>query len=252
MDTNEMRIWDDPIDHELYSNILGEDRPVSIYLPTSYYDDGKEYPVLFHLDGDVIQLDEFIDFSHKSNSNIEFPEMIYVSIRNTDRNRDMSPIETSFCENPGADIFLEFLVEELIPFIEGNYRTEQFRILCGQSYSSVFTLYALLENQTHFNGYVTTSLYFPQCKEYFMTKAAKKLVTGNYEGRYLFMSRGELDFDFNKDNQTEIAINELIEIFQENTESGLIWEYKVYESHGHCPEPSHGDGIYWVLRQSAG
>ena len=57
MDTNEGKMWDDPIDQELYSNNLGEDRIVSIYLPTSYYDDGKEYPVLFHLDGDVIQLD---------------------------------------------------------------------------------------------------------------------------------------------------------------------------------------------------
>lgn len=252
MDTNAERIWDDPIDQVLYSNFLGEDRIVSIYLPTNYDADSKKYPVLFHLDGDAIQLDEIIDVPQKSATNAERAQMIYVSIKNTDRTRDMSPIETSFCENPGAQLFLDFIVEELIPYIDSNYRTTQFRILSGQSYSSVFTLFVLLEKPSYFNGYVTTSIYFPQCKDYFMIKAAKTLVQGNYEGRYLFMSRGELDFDFNKDHKTEIAINELIRIFQENTASGLIWEHKVYESHGHCPEPSHGDGIYWVLEQSAG
>lgn len=249
---NRTKIWDDPVEQVLYSKILREERSVRVYLPISYSSGNSEYPVLYHLDGDQIQLDELIEGPQKFASKVENPEVIYVSIKNTDRTRDMSPIETSFCENPGADKFLGFLKGELIPNINSNFRTSEFRILCGQSYSSVFALYTLLEEPTLFDGYIATSIYFPQCKEYFMKRSTGSFGKYDYDDRYLFMSRGELDYDFNKDNQTEIAINELTEIITENIECGLEWEYKVYANHGHCPEPSHGDGLYWILRQNAG
>jgi predicted alpha/beta superfamily hydrolase len=246
------KIWNEPTEQVLYSKILQEERSVSVYLPISYSRDNSEYPVLYHLDGDQIQLDEIIVVPEKLAPKVENLELIYVSIKNTDRTRDMSPIETSFCENPGADKFLGFLKAELIPHVDCNFQTSEFRILCGQSYSSVFTLYALLEEPSLFDGYITTSLYFPQCKEYFMKRATESFGKDDYDDRYLFMSRGELDFDFNKDNQTEIAIKELIGIIGNSTASGLVWEYKVYASHGHCPEPSHGDGLNWILQQIAG
>lgn len=239
--------WDDPIPCVVCSKELGEERQVLVFLPTGYGKVHTEYPVLYHLDGDQIQLGEFLQVPDSDESEGEIPEMIYVSVMNTDRNRDMSPVRASFCETPGADHFMNFFGCELVPFVDSNYRTSQFRILCGQSFSSVFTLYTLLQKPSLFNGYLAASLYFPQCKEFFMSKVEESFANENFDDRYLFMTLGALDFQYNKDKQTEMAIDELIGIMRENAPSGFKWEYRVYEDHGHCPEPSYSDGLKWIF-----
>lgn len=241
------KIWGDPISGVVYSKVLAEERPFLVYRPVSYGETQKEYPVLYHLDGDAIQLADILEVSEKDKSEGEIPEMIYISVLNTDRTRDMCPVPTSFCENPGADQFMNFFSSELIPYIDNNYHTSPFRILCGQSYSSVFILYSLLELPSLFNGYIAASLYFPQCKEFFMERAEEAFINENFVGRYLFMTLGALDFHYNQDNKTDLAINELINIMRKNKTIGLKWEYRVYEDHGHCPEPSYGDGLEWIF-----
>ncbi len=239
--------WDDPVSRAVYSKILGEERSFLVYLPIGYGTVHTAYPVLYHLDGDEIQLGDILEASDSGNSEGEIPEMIYVSVMNTDRTRDMSPVSTSFCENPGASHFMNFIGCELIPLIDRDFRTSEFRILCGQSYSSVFALYTLLERPSLFNGYITTSLYFPQCKEFFMNKAKESFANDNFDDRYLFVTLGALDSQYNKDRKTELAIDELFSIIRKNNPFGFEWEYRVYEDHGHCPEPSYGDGLKWIF-----
>ena len=245
------KIWGDPISSVVHSKVLNEERPFLVYLPKSYHNVRVEYPVLYHLDGDAIQLGDVLEGTDGDSLKSEIPEMIYVSVMNTDRTRDMCPVKTSYCENPGADGFMSFFSRELIPFIDENFSASQFRILCGQSYSSVFTLYVLLKQPSLFNGYITASLYFPQCKEFFMEKAEQAFANENFEDRYLFMTLGALDFQYNKDNKTDMAINELIDIIKRNNSSGLKWEYRVYEDHGHVPEPSYGDGLEWIFNSGS-
>jgi predicted alpha/beta superfamily hydrolase len=246
MPQEKARMWGDPIPNAIGSSVLGEERSFLVHLPTGYGREQKEYPVLYLLDGEEIHLGDILD-APQDEPEDEIREVICVSVMNTDRTRDMSPIRVSFCENPGADQFMDFLGHELIPHIDRNFRNSRFRILCGQSYSSVFALYALLERPSLFNGYMTISLYFPQCKDFFMSKAEESFANENFDDRYLFMSIGGLDFRYNEDRQTEIAIEELVGIIGERNPVGLKWDYRVYENHGHCPEPSYGDGLGWIL-----
>jgi predicted alpha/beta superfamily hydrolase len=218
-------------------------------LPSGYSEQEKEYPVLYQLDGEDFQPGEILEFSEDDDLNKSIPDLIYVSIANTVRERDFSPVITSFCENPGADDFINFLGEELIPFIDHNYRSSKYRILCGKSFSSVFTLYCLLEKPSLFCGYLTSSLYFPQCKEFFMETAEVSFSQRNYEGRSLFISRGGLDHRYNKDNLTALAIDKLIAIIEKNNLVGFRWDYRVYEDYGHCPEPSYRDGLNWMFNK---
>jgi predicted alpha/beta superfamily hydrolase len=241
------QIWDKPVSYILSSKILGEEREILVYLPIRNDKTHTGYPVLYHLDGDEIQLGGILEVPERTSSKYKVPELIYVSVVNTDRTRDMSPVRTSFCENPGADHFMNFFSRELIPYIDKNFHTSPFRILCGQSYSSVFTLYTLLEEPSLFHGYITVSLYFPQCQEFFMKKAEESLTNKHFDDRYLFMTLGALDFQYNKDNKTDLAINELIRIIYKNKPIDLKWDYRVYEDYGHCPEPSYGDGLQWIF-----
>jgi uncharacterized protein YneR len=53
---------------------------------------------------------------------------------------------------------LEFIKEELIPFVESRYRTKKDdRTLMGSSLGGLFTLYALFQETALFNRYVLTS-----------------------------------------------------------------------------------------------
>jgi predicted alpha/beta superfamily hydrolase len=241
----EARIWDDPIAQTLWSKVLGEERSFLVYLPVGYGSQSGALPVVYRLDGEGVEPGDPVPVSAGTGPDTEMPEVIVVSIPNTDRTRDMSPIKTSFCQNPGADRFMDFLSSELIPHIDRSFRVAPFRILCGQSYSAVFTLYVLLDKPSLFNGYIAISLYFPECKEYLMNRAIRALEDETFDDRYLFIARGALDFQYNKDNKTERAIAELLEIVREKDPVGLKWHYEVYEDHGHCPEPSYADGLRW-------
>jgi len=110
----------------LNSDILNEKREIMIYRPKGYDQENKKYPVLYLLDAEyqfhyVTGVTAFLsEIGH-------IPEMIVVGITNTDRNRDLTPEpgeaqRKRFPTSGGADLFLKFLDQELIPHIESRYR----------------------------------------------------------------------------------------------------------------------------------
>ncbi|HYG68165.1 MAG TPA: alpha/beta hydrolase-fold protein, partial [Anaeromyxobacteraceae bacterium] len=64
-----------------------------------------------------------------------------------------NPFETS----GGADAFLGFLEQEVVPFVEQRYRTAPLRILGGHSFGGLFALHALTERPGLFRAYVAAS-----------------------------------------------------------------------------------------------
>jgi len=154
----------------IHSTILNEERPYLLYLPQSYGSKvfaPKKYPVLYLLDGDkhfqsasgVVQF-----MSAGINGNIQIPEVIIVAIPNTIRNRDLTPThcikgsdgkETqAFASSGGGEAFQRFLKEELIPHIEGKYRTVPYRILVGHSLGGLLALDAFLRRPPVFQAYI--------------------------------------------------------------------------------------------------
>jgi predicted alpha/beta superfamily hydrolase len=154
----------------LPSRILNEERPYWLYLPPSYGSKvfaPKRYPVLYLLDGDqhfqsasgVVQF-----MSAGINGNIQIPELIIVAIPNTARNRDLTPTHStkgsdgkeaaSFASSGGGEAFQRFLKEELIPHIDGEYRTVPYRILVGHSLGGLLALDAFLHRASGFQAYI--------------------------------------------------------------------------------------------------
>jgi hypothetical protein len=69
--------------------------------------------------------------------------VIVIGIVNTDRERDMTPkTYDRFPTSGGAEKLLRFLEVELLPYVDRQYRTAAYRILCGYSLCGTFTLYA--------------------------------------------------------------------------------------------------------------
>ncbi len=148
--------------HEVTSLILGETRTMDVALPASYATEpDRRYPVLVVLDGESQHLlaAAMVRFFASVG---QLPEMIVVGVRNTDRNRDLSPPPTGGFRPPpglgdtfgGGDRFLQFLADELLPRIERDYRTVPMRVLAGHSIGGTFALFALARRPDLFTGYV--------------------------------------------------------------------------------------------------
>ncbi len=152
------------VTESIHSGILGEDRLLDIHLPEGYEKDQKTYPVLY-------LLDSFYNFDHAVGTvnylilNELIPEMIIVGVRNTRRNRDLTPQSDKLKQRNidrlpnrgGADQFINFLSKELIPFVENNYRAAPYKILVGHSLGGLFNAYSFYKEPELFNAYLTIS-----------------------------------------------------------------------------------------------
>jgi predicted alpha/beta superfamily hydrolase len=233
------------------SEILQETRHVLIHLPDDYFSSDKSYPVLFQLDGGEDVLFETTAIANRLALREEIiPELIIVAIANTNQSRDMWPTNTKYYPKPnvaGAKDFLDFLEEELIPFIEKKYRTSGDKILYGQSLSGVFTMYALLESPKSFTSFIACSGAFPGCEEYFLELSLKAFQQKDqFSGQKVFVTNGlkdELDPD-GKMDQTMIEFSNSI---NNNLGDKISYEYVTYQNDGHVPFQSLYHGLKFVF-----
>lgn len=166
----------------LYSETLKENRRIQVVLPGEYKTNpGEKFEVLYVLDGEWYM--EQIPFIYNFASSSGYaPRNIFVLIPNTYvnninlRDRDFSPTKTG--NDPtlgGADNFHSFLKNELIPYIEKNYRTNGHRSLVGSSFSGLFAVYAFVKEPALFQSYVASDPNLNWDNNYVSKLAAKKL-----------------------------------------------------------------------------
>ena len=133
---------------QLDSKVLGETRVARVRLPEGYEGGTGKYPVVYVLDGPG-HLDHTSATAAYLATLGAMPRVIVVSVHNVDRNRDFTP--------PGAGLFLRFLREELVPAVNGHYRTERFRVLSGHSLGGLFALHVLATAPDAFDAYLAAS-----------------------------------------------------------------------------------------------
>jgi hypothetical protein len=141
----------------LHSQVLDEDRVLQIHLPRDYETETLAYPVVFVFYSDWVEgyFTQLVNDLYNLSMD-RMPRTILVGVRNTQRYRDLLP-----WPRPGgqagdghADRFLQFVREELITFVEREYRTKPYRILVGPQAAAVFGLYALLEAPGTFQAFI--------------------------------------------------------------------------------------------------
>ncbi|MEB2780046.1 alpha/beta hydrolase-fold protein [Algoriphagus sp. C2-6-M1] len=235
--------------HEsIQSEILQENRPFLIHLPDSYLTSASSYPVLYLLDGSEYGLFNAIADLRRLQGRELAPEMIIVAIENTDRNRDMMPVQAEgYPGPPRAEDFLSFIEKELIPSIEETYRTDGQRILKGQSLSGLFTLYALLTKPTVFDAYIGHSAgWFKESNNYFLDlseKAFQKLA--DFDGRKIFMANS-LNDPYDSDRVIHKQLADFSELIKTRLGERISYKYVTYADYGHVPFPGFYDGIKFI------
>jgi len=140
---------------QLHSDILGEERLLLVNLPKDYENSSQSYPVLFVLYGDQIRgyFAEAVHIVSRLSGEGSMPALIIVGVVNVDRYRDLSPVGRRGNDS-GIEPFSRFVVEELMPFVEREYRTKNFRILMGPQAGAEFGLYTLAKRQGLFDAFI--------------------------------------------------------------------------------------------------
>ncbi len=128
---------------EIYSNILKENRQILIFRPVSLQNTDS-VSIIYMLDG------ESAEYYYSSiTDNPIGKQLIGIGIVNTDRRRDLLPIN-------GANKFLEFIASELIPLVEDTLLIKE-RVLFGHSFGGAFTVYSLITKPGLFDKYIAAS-----------------------------------------------------------------------------------------------
>lgn len=152
---------------EIQSKELGEKRILNIYLPEGYNEnDATKYPVIYLLDGsadeDFIHITGLVQFNSFEWIN-QVPKSIVVGIATVDRRRDFTyptTVEndkTRFPTTGHSDHFIAFIEKELQPFIDKKYKTNESKMIIGQSLGGLLETEILLKKPSLFNKYVIVS-----------------------------------------------------------------------------------------------
>jgi len=240
---------------EFQSTITGENYFIYVGLPRSYSDSVKTYPALYIMDADG-SFGTCTEISRLLFLGKEVPEMIIVGVAYGvslkkylfNRQRDYTPTAVDeYAGSGGGEKFLNFIQDELIPFVETQYRVKKSdRTICGFSYGALFVLYTLFNKPEMFDGYLAGSPSF-----YWDNKIIFK-----YEQKYfekssnlpikLFMSAGSLE------NQEAFVkpLNRFTQILNSRGYSGL--EFKSMILHDETHYSSFGNaftkGLKWLFR----
>jgi predicted alpha/beta superfamily hydrolase len=232
------------ISDSIYSNILKEERSIKVLLPDTYKPGSADkYEVIYLTDGEWA-MDPF-SFIYKFAKSENFvPPAIIIAVPNTyinkanQRDRDFLPIHVPEpVISGGADKFLSFFKNELIPYVDKTYPTNGTNSLYGHSYGGLFVLYTLLSEPQLFGSYYATDPPFRFNDDYLIKMAAKKL-ENLPPNKILWLAGNELTYK----NQ---GINRLDSVLRLKAPANLHWKMVTFpnETHNSVRLKAMYDGI---------
>jgi predicted alpha/beta superfamily hydrolase len=193
---------------KIQSQALNQEREILIYTPVDYDGRKNEYfNVIYVFDS---QNREFFDYASAMISFLSDSNRSYILVGITSpynekldysRNNDMLPVleteesQIQYGKYAGnADHFLNYVSDEVMPYINSNYRTLHQNIAVGHSLSASFILYSLVKKPNLFRNYIAISPNLAYDNE----KLAKQLIEFDYSKiqnlTYLFLSNANEGF----------------------------------------------------------
>ena len=220
----------------IYSGSVVDTFRILISVPDNYLVSDKKYPVLYVLDGDIaFGMAASIARYLQIGNNI--PELIIVGIgygsadksAGEKRRRDYRPVGSG-----GAENFLLFLENELIPLIDSNYRTiPADRTINGFSIGGLFGLYSLFTKPDIFNRYIigSPSLSWDDYSIFGYEENSNDKISDKMINIFISVGGEESDEKFFN------PIDNLVTQIQERNYTGIKLEAKVFDGSTHLMGP---------------
>jgi predicted alpha/beta superfamily hydrolase len=233
------------------SEILGRHFHIFVMLPDGYEQTPREpYPTIYLLDGGAL-FPLLAAYYRYLNFGEEIPDAIIVGISYGSANFEGGNYRSTdyTAESPerdywgGADKFQHFLRDELLPFIESNYRSRaDRRVIFGQSSGGQFVLYTALTRPDLFWGHVASNPALHRNLPFFLQGYGKAETAG--EQPRLFVGSGSED-----DPRFRGPAQEWIEHWSDKSDKP--WQLKTMDLEGHthmsAPPASFRHGMSWLF-----
>jgi predicted alpha/beta superfamily hydrolase len=228
---------DEFIIHEVNSLNLNEEREVIVKLPQTYNDSiNKHYDVIYVIGGSGFTFN--VSYDIELLTRLEYlPELIVVGLPNINhksRQRDLTPpgMKQDIVEENSplgkADIYLKYLENEVVTFIDKNYRTTNNRTAIGHSREGLLVMYSLIRKPNLFNARMALSPVLWRENNIFVTNLKDYLVTNDSLNTYLYLCMGQ-----NEVQKMKSAFDIATEILEETEINGFHWtsEYIANATH---------------------
>lgn len=190
------------IQKELESDILETTRNIRIYIPEGYERDSiKNYPLAIVLDEEYL-FDTYVGNAILFAKKDKAPKQIIVGISMEEtKGKDISFERTNGKLTATAGYFYDFVRDEVIFYMESNYRTSPFISIVGQGYSANLVSHFLQENTAFINSFICINPSFSdfiggELQSYNLPKFGKEDNTF-----YLYINNST---SFSKEKQTKI------------------------------------------------
>ncbi|MEJ2128181.1 MAG: glycoside hydrolase family 31 protein [Woeseiaceae bacterium] len=259
------RIGDaDIVRHTSFASQFVGARHIDVWLPRDYATSDKDYRVLYFHDGQNLFNPEWVYYTQTDwdidttlqelIDDGEADDTIVVGIWSTsDRISDYMPHEfyelasdeyrntanQYMTTEPNSRNYLRFMVEELKPFIDANYRTRRGRddtFLMGSSAGGMISLYGIIEYPDVFGGAACISTHWPssmmrnnpQANEPILEWLRGSIPAPGEHRIYFDFGTAELDSEYEPHQQAvDNVMREL------GYETGPLWQTRKFEGAGH-------------------
>lgn len=201
--------------YTIQSDLMGQKRSFNVALPESFHQSSEHhtYPVLLLLENEFFQV---VSGVVRHLSSVErMPETLVVSLADEHvtptvytNGSNFWPMESL----PGHDptVFTKHLRKELFPYLKDHFRANDFHMVMGVSYSSVYALHTFVKEPGMFDAHIAIAAgdmlgmgYKPGGKNFIDLIAAQ--VEEAAEGkRYLYITSAD---DDSAAGATEIGVN---------------------------------------------
>ena len=173
----------------IYSNIANQDLTFHITLPQSYKDSGETRYSTFYTTSGKSRL-EVIKSQVKWLSHVSFaplPQLFFISLPSINADK--------FTKASGSlySLTTQVYENEVIPYIEKNYRTQPYRVIEGFSSNANQLLSIFIEKPQLFNAYMIFSPALSLDKSSLVEKLLAQKADNRYQHRSLYLSLGSFE-----------------------------------------------------------
>lgn len=219
-----------------HSTILNEDRTIYISLPEGYDTSKDAYNVMYLPDPEWNFYHVYGTVWYLAMSGT-MPKTIIVSIKNTERTRDLTPTSVPGAGGGGgADNFISFMEKELMPYIEKTYRTTQERMYVGASLGGLLGTYILRTRPHLFDSYliVSPAMQWDNGKELGLLEEFLKKTPELDKSVFVSVA-----------DEKGMRVEELINTFKQHAPKKFRWKFIAYpeEQHSTTGSKSTFDGL---------
>jgi len=230
----------------LNSGILKQKRLIQVFTPANYKPGSTDkYGVLYVLDGGnwntglILQLQNFLE------GEPYVPPIIIVSVLNIDRIKDFTPTHADdWKTSGGANNFLGFLKNELIPYVNKTYPSNGNNTLWGHSLGGLFVVYALLNEPKTFKSYIAVDPSLWWDKVYLPKMAAGKLPALAGLNNTFFMGGRD------SEDGRSMKIDTMDTVLKKVAPTGFTWKTVMYpdETHSSVRLKLTHDGLKFIYK----